>query len=260
MTVRVAIVGANGRMGSLVRRLVDAAADFELAAGIGSTDDLSAILDADVIVDVSVPAASPAIVDFAIDHGVNILVGTSGWTSERLATLELKLAAIPDVGVIVVPNFSLGSAVATRLATIGATFFDSIEIIEAHGAAKLDSPSGTAIRTAELMASARSGQGLVDAPHTDQRARGQQVEGIPVHSLRMNGVVARQEVHFGGDGETVTITHDTVSPAAYEQGIMLALRALSAARGLMVGLDSLLGLDSLHEADRVTASGSVGDE
>jgi 4-hydroxy-tetrahydrodipicolinate reductase len=244
MTVRVAVVGATGRMGSLVCRLLEDSPQFELGAQLGSAGDLEAILDSKLVVDVSVPQASPAIVDFAVEHGLNILVGTSGWTSERLATLEAKLATVPEQGVIVVPNFSLGSVLATRLATFSAQFFDSIEIVESHGTGKVDSPSGTAVRTAELMAAARAKKGLVAAPHADQRARGQLVSGIPVHSLRMQGVVATQEVHFGGIGETVTIRHDTVSQAAYEPGIILALSALSDARGLTVGLDALLGLDA----------------
>lgn len=243
--MRVCVVGATGRMGSLVRRLVDESSDFEIAAAMTSSSDLSEMLESDVVVDFSVPAVSQDIVNFAVENGLNTLVGTSGWTSERLAALKSKLALIPDVGVLVVPNFSLGSVIATRLAVICARFFDSIEIVESHGSAKIDSPSGTAVRTAELMANSRGDRGLVDAPHADQRARGQLVEGIPVHSLRMNGVVARQDVHFGGEGERLTISHDTVSPAAYESGIMLGLRSLESHRGLTVGLDSLLGLDSL---------------
>jgi 4-hydroxy-tetrahydrodipicolinate reductase len=132
---------------------------------------------------------------------------------------------------------------ATRLAAIAAPWFDSIEVIEAHHAGKSDSPSGTAIRTAELMAEARAEQGPVAAPHADQRARGPQVGSIPVHSLRMDGVLAEQQVIFGGVGETLRVSHQTVSDASYEAGILLALRALPEARGLVVGLDVLLGID-----------------
>lgn len=236
-------------MGRLVSRLVEEVDGFELAAALDSHSDLAELLGADVVVDVSVPAASPAIVEFAVANGLNVLVGTSGWTSTRLASLEVRVAENPAVGVIVVPNFSLGSALATRFATLAARYFDSIEIVEAHAATKLDSPSGTATRTAELMSAARAtgegGRGLVAAPHTDQRARGQQVAGVPVHSIRLQGVMAKQEVFLGGDGEVLTIAHETLSPAAYEAGILIALRALPAARGLTVGLDELLGLDAL---------------
>jgi 4-hydroxy-tetrahydrodipicolinate reductase len=154
--------------------------------------------------------------------------------------VEARLRSHPDLGVVIVPNFSLGSVLATRFATLAATWFDSIEIIESHHAGKTDSPSGTAIRTAEAMAAARTDLGPVEAPHVDQRARGQQVASIPVHSLRMSGVLARQEVVFGGVGETVRIVHETLSDASYEAGILLALRATPAQRGVVVGLDPLL--------------------
>lgn len=248
MTIRVAVVGATGRMGTLVSRLIDASDDFELAAGIGSKGDLADILDADAVVDVSVPAASPGVVDFAVEHGLDVLVGTSGWTSERIAAVAAKVAAKSaagsGVGVIIVPNFSLGSVLATRFAATAARFFDSIEVVEAHGPSKIDSPSGTAIRTAEFMASERTAarRGLVAAPHSDQRARGELVAGIPVHSIRLQGVVAKQDVLFGGTGEVLTLSHETLSPAAYEAGILLALSALPEARGVTVGLDALLEL------------------
>ncbi len=244
MTVRVAVAGATGRMGTLVSRLIDDTEGFELTVGLDSKGELSAMLDADVVVDFSVPVASPSVVDFAIEHGLNALVGTSGWTSERISSVVAKVGTDPSVGVMIVPNFSLGSVLATRFAAIAARHFDSIEIVEAHGASKIDSPSGTAIRTAELMAASREGRGLVSAPHADQRARGELVAGIPVHSIRLDGVVASQDVHLGGTGEVLTLRHETLAPTAYTAGIRLALRALPTARGVTVGLESLLGLDA----------------
>lgn len=250
MTTRVAVVGATGRMGTLVSRLIEESDDFELAAKLGSKDSLDLILDADVVVDVSVPAASSGVVDFAIKNGLSVLVGTSGWTSERIEKVIATVAHEGETGVIFVPNFSLGSVLATRLAAEAAQFFDSIEIVEAHGASKIDSPSGTAVRTAELMSNQRvaAGRGMVSAAHTDQRARGQQVAGIPVHSIRLQGVVAKQDVVLGGVGEVLTISHETFAQTAYESGIMLALRALPSAVGVTVGLDSLLGLEKLPES------------
>jgi 4-hydroxy-tetrahydrodipicolinate reductase len=243
MAFSVAVVGATGKMGTLATQLIDAADDFTVHARLGSSDPIDGIAGADLVLDLTLPAVSPTVVDAAVAHGIPALVGTSGWTAERLARLRSRLADAPDLGVIVIPNFSLGSVLATRLATIAAPYFDSIEIIEAHHAGKSDSPSGTAIRTAELIGEARSEQGPVAAPFADQRARGQQVASVPVHSLRMDGVLAEQEVVFGGVGETLRIRHQTVSDASYEAGILLALRSLPAARGLVVGLDSLLGLD-----------------
>ncbi|TXK19820.1 4-hydroxy-tetrahydrodipicolinate reductase [Homoserinibacter sp. GY 40078] len=244
MAFSVAVVGATGRMGTLATRLIEASDDFEVHARLGSSDAIEGIDGADLVIDLTLPAVSPEVVEAAVSRGIPVLVGTSGWTSERLARVRSRLGDDPQTGVIVVPNFSLGSVIGTRLATIAAKWFDSIEIIEAHHAGKSDSPSGTAIRTAELIAAARDDRGPVEAPHADQRARGQQVASVPVHSLRMDGVLAEQQVIFGGEGETLRITHQTVSDSSYEAGILLALRALPSARGLVVGLDALLGLDS----------------
>lgn len=247
MTTKVAIVGATGKMGQLAARIIEESDEFELTAQLDSKADLSEMLGADLVVDVTVPAVSPGVVDFAVSHGLNVLVGTSGWSSERIAVLERTLADHPTVGVIVIPNFSIGSVLATSFAAMAARFFDSIEIIEAHHATKVDSPSGTAVRTAELMGTARGVLGPVVAPHVDQRARGQQVSSIPIHSLRLQGVVAKQDVVFGGNGEVLTLTHETISPSAYEAGILLGLRAARTATGVVVGLDKLidLGLDSI---------------
>ncbi|WP_369523969.1 4-hydroxy-tetrahydrodipicolinate reductase [Salinibacterium soli] len=242
MTTTVAVVGATGRMGRLACALIEASTEFELAAHIGSTGELSEMLGADVVLDVTVPAVSQSVVEFAVAHGINALVGTSGWTAERIAVIDRLVTGKLDVGVVFIPNFSLGSVLATSFAAQAARYFDSIEIVEAHHAGKVDSPSGTAVRTAELMGRARSELGPVSAPHVDQRARGQQVSSIPIHSLRLNGVVARQDVHFGGTGEVLTITHETLSPSSYEVGILLGLRAAATARGITVGLDALLGL------------------
>ena len=242
MTTKVAVVGATGKMGTLVSQIVEAEDDFELVARLGSQDDLSGMLGADVVVDVTVPAVSQGVVEFAVSHGLSTLVGTSGWSAERIAGLERTIGPDSEVGVIIVPNFSIGSVLATSFATMAARFFDSIEIIEAHHASKVDSPSGTAVRTAELMGAARGVLGPVAAPHVDQRARGQQVSSIPIHSLRMQGVVARQDVVFGGNGEVLTLTHETLASNAYEAGILLALRAARTARGVVVGLDKLIDL------------------
>jgi 4-hydroxy-tetrahydrodipicolinate reductase len=241
MVIRVAVVGATGRMGGLAQRLVAADDDFELHAALGSHDSLDALEGADVVFDVTVPAASPGIVNAALDRGIPVLVGTSGWTADRIATLRHRVQdAAP--GVVIIPNFSLGSALATAFSVLAAPWFDSIEIVESHHAGKVDSPSGTAIRTAELIGEARADVGPVAAPHADQRARGQQVASVPIHSLRHDGLSARQEVVFGGTGETLRLVHDTHSDASYEAGILLGLRAAASAEGVVVGLDRLLDL------------------
>ncbi len=242
MTTQVAVVGATGRMGQLVCRILENAEDFQLVARLGSKDELSQMLGADIVVDVTLPAVSQAVVEYAVAHGINVLVGTSGWSSERISALERTIDGNLSVGVIIVPNFSIGSVLATSFAAMAARFFDSIEIVEAHHASKVDSPSGTAVRTAELMGNARSELGPVIAPHADQRARGQQVSSIPIHSLRMQGIVAKQDVVFGGNGEVLVLSHETLTPNSYEKGILLALRAARTVRGVIVGLDKLIDL------------------
>ena len=242
MTIKVAVVGATGKMGQLVSQIIEASTEFELVSQIGSKGELSEMLGADIAVDVTLPAVSQGVVEYAIAHGISVLVGTSGWSSERIAGLERMINGNLAVGVVIVPNFSIGSVLGTAFATMAARFYDSIEIIEAHHASKIDSPSGTAVRTAELIGNARGALGPVSAPHIDQRARGQQVSSIPIHSLRMQGVVAKQDVIFGGNGEVLTISHETLAPSAYEAGILLALRAVSSVRGVVVGLDKLIDL------------------
>lgn len=242
MTTTVAVVGATGKMGQLVSQIIRNSEDFELVAEIDSRGELAEMLGADIAVDVTLPAVSQSVVEFAVAHGISVLVGTSGWSNERIATLERTITGNLSVGVIIVPNFSIGSVLATAFATMAARFYDSVEIIEAHHASKVDSPSGTAVRTAELISAARAGLGPVAAPHTDQRARGQQVASVPIHSLRMHGVVAKQDVIFGGNGEVLTLSHETLAPSAYEPGILIALRATVGVRGVVVGLDKLIDL------------------
>ncbi|OII14565.1 4-hydroxy-tetrahydrodipicolinate reductase [Curtobacterium sp. MCBA15_009] len=247
MVTPVAVVGATGRLGGLVAAVVQELPELELVASLSSKDgaheaDPQVFAGARVVVDVTVPALSPAIVENALSSGANVLVGTSGWSADRLATLRSGLQDRPEQGVLVVPNFSIGSVLGTHLATIAAPWFPAVEIIETHHAGKIDSPSGTAVRTAELVADARRDVGPVDAPHVDQRARGQQVASVPIHSLRLPGVKAVQDVLLSGPGETLTIRHDTNDDVAYVAGIRAALGAVGAARGLTVGLGSVLGI------------------
>jgi len=230
-------------MGKLAIRLIEAADDLELHAALDSRSSLDELDGADVALDVTHPAASGDIVRHAVEAGVPIVVGTSGWSADRIAEIHRLQRDQADArAVLFVPNFSVGSVLGTAFAAMAARFFDSIEIVEAHHAGKVDSPSGTAVRTAELIGRARAEVGPVAAPHADQRARGQLVSGIPVHSLRLSGVLAEQRVVLGGEGETLTIAHSTVSASAYEQGILLALRRAPAASGVVVGLDALLDL------------------
>ncbi|TFD82082.1 4-hydroxy-tetrahydrodipicolinate reductase [Cryobacterium sp. Sr8] len=264
MTTRVAVIGATGKMGRLVSSLIEDTDGYELVARLNSKSALSEMLGADVAVDLTAPGVSQRVVEFAVDHGIRVLVGTSGWSQERIDSLAFRLAGLDDTGVVIIPNFSIGSVLGSAFAAQAARFFDSIEIVEAHQAGKVDSPSGTAVRTAELIGRARAGLGPVSAPHTDQRARGQQVSSVPVHSLRLDGLLARQDVFLGGPGETLTISHNTLSAEAYERGILLALAATRTARGVTVGLDRIVdlglgeaGADSPRSAGSAATSGAA---
>ena len=257
MTTRVAVIGATGKMGRLVSSLIEDTDGYELVARLNSRSELSEMLGADVAVDLTVPSVSQSVVEFAVANGIRVLVGTSGWSQERIDSLTFRLADRDDTGVIIIPNFSIGSVLGSAFAAQAARFFDSIEIVEAHQAGKVDSPSGTAVRTAELIGRARADLGPVSAPHTDQRARGQQVSSVPVHSLRLEGLLARQDVFLGGPGETLTISHNTLSAKAYERGILLALAAARTARGVTVGLDRIVDL-GLAEAGSAPVAADSG--
>ena len=245
MTIKVAVVGATGRMGKLAIDLIEGAQDFSLHAALDSKSELSQMLGADVVFDVTNPDVSGEVVAFAINNGLKILVGTSGYSAAKLATLQHRLdaAAPTSAAVVVVPNFSVGSMLATKFAVLASEFFDSIEIIEAHHAGKVDSPSGTAVRTAELIGDARiaAGKSAPIVPGLGQQARGEMVSGVPIHSLRLAGVSASQDVVLGGESELLTISHRTSSVQAYSKGILIALRYAAAASGLTVGLDKLIG-------------------
>ncbi|MDL9981178.1 4-hydroxy-tetrahydrodipicolinate reductase [Microbacterium candidum] len=242
MTTRVAIVGATGKLGTVIRDVVADEPGYEVFAALSSRTDLAELDGADLVIDATTPSVSGEVVRAAIERGANLLVGTSGWSAERIAQIR-PLVDAAGTGAVFVPNFSLGSVIGSAIAAAAASFFPSIEIVEAHKDTKIDSPSGTAVRTAELIAAARSEVGPVAAPHVDQRARGQQVASVPIHSLRRPGVVARQEVILSGAGESLSIVHDTLEPAlAYAPGIRLALPAARDARGVVVGLDSFVDL------------------
>lgn len=242
MTTRVAIVGGTGKLGGIIREVVEAEEGFDVVAVLSSRSELSELDGADLVVDASTPAVSIDVVRAALERGIPVLVGTSGWSAERIALVR-PLVDASATGVVFIPNFSLGSVLGSALAAAAAPYFPSIEIVEAHRETKIDSPSGTAVRTAELIAAARGEVGPVESPHVDQRARGQQVASVPIHSLRRPGVIAKQETVLAGAGESLTITHDTIEPAlAYAPGIRLALAAARDARGVIVGLDSFLDI------------------
>ena len=233
MTKKIAVVGATGRMGKLALDLIDASQDLSVFAALDSKSELAAALGADAIFDVTRLDVSAEVVAFAQANSIPVVVGTSGWSKDKLANLDSNGSAV-----VVIPNFSVGSMLATRFAADAAKFFDSIEILEAHHAGKVDSPSGTAVRTAELIAEARGNTPLI--PGVGQEARGQIVSGVPIHSLRLEGVSAKQSVFLGGSAELLTISHETSSVAAYSAGILASLRFALTATGVHVGLESVI--------------------
>ncbi len=238
--ISVAVVGASGRMGSLALQLIDSDANLKLHASMNSKSDLSHMLGADVVVDFTLPEVSRKVVEYAIKHDLKIVVGTSGWSEIHLAELGKLLSEHPSAAAIVVPNFSIGSMLAQQFAALAAKYFDSIEIVEAHHAGKVDSPSGTAVRTAEQIAAARKGMVQPLIPGVEQPARGQVVAGVPIHSLRLQGVSAKQDVIFGAGNEILTISHEVSSHHAYAEGIRLCIAYAQSAKGLTVGLDQVV--------------------
>ncbi|MEY5057695.1 MAG: hypothetical protein RI987_499 [Actinomycetota bacterium] len=244
MTIKVAVVGATGRMGKLVLDLIDASQHTSLHAALDSKSELSEVLGADVVFEVTRLEVSEQVVDYCVANGLKVVVGTSGWSAQKLAALEGKLSASASAAVLVIPNFSIGSMLASSFAAQAAKFFDSIEIVEAHHAGKIDSPSGTAVRTAEMIHEARKGMTQPLIAGVGQTARGEVVAGVPIHSLRLAGVSAKQDIHFGGTSEVLTISHEVSSINSYSHGIMASIQVAAKASGLLVGLQSVIDASS----------------
>ncbi len=248
MTVRVGVLGAAGRMGTAACGAVDGAADLELVARLGSADPLGRLTEtgAEVAVDLTRPDAVMDNLRFCVEHGIHAVVGTSGFDEGRLDTVRGWLADAPTVGVVVAANFAVGAVLMMRFAAQAAPFFESVEVVEMHHPDKADAPSGTAVRTAEMVAQARRTAGAGPVPDATTSAldgaRGADVEGVRVHSVRARGLVAHQEVLLGTAGETLTIRHDSLDRQSFMPGVLLAVRAVGSRPGLTVGLEELLGL------------------
>ncbi|AGL20302.1 dihydrodipicolinate reductase [Actinoplanes sp. N902-109] len=238
------MLGARGRMGTEICQAVQAADDLDLVATINRGDDLTGAADAQVLVDVTNPDAVMEHLRWAIDRGIHVVVGTSGFTDERLDQVRGWLAAKPGVGVLIAPNFGIGAVLMMQFAARAAKFFESAEIIEQHHPRKLDAPSGTASHTARLIGAARAAAGLGPMPDATKEemsgARGTEIDGVRVHAVRAAGLVAHQEVLFGTAGETLTIRHDSLDRASFMPGVLLAVRNVASRPGLTLGLDPLL--------------------
>ncbi|AOT61370.1 4-hydroxy-tetrahydrodipicolinate reductase [Streptomyces rubrolavendulae] len=244
--LRVAVLGAKGRIGSEAVRAVEAADDMELVAALGRGDDLGALTEsgAHVAVELTTPDSVMDNLDFCVRHGIHAVVGTTGWTDERLATLRGLLDASPETGVLIAPNFSLGAVLTMRFAQLAAPYFESVEVVELHHPKKVDAPSGTATRTAQLIAAARAEAGCAPQPDATATAlpgaRGADVDGVPVHAVRLRGLLAHQEVLLGGEGETLTLRHDSLHHSSFMPGILLGCRRVVSAPGLTFGLEHFL--------------------
>jgi 4-hydroxy-tetrahydrodipicolinate reductase len=248
-TIKVGVLGALGRVGAEVCRAVEEAPDTELVARIDAGDALDDLVSsgAEAVVDFTHPDVVMDNLRFCIEHGLHAVVGTTGFDEQRLVTLREWLTGAPSTGVLVAPNFSIGAILMMRFAQVAAPFYESVEVVELHHPDKADAPSGTARRTAELIAAARRDAGAGPAPDATSTgldgARGATVDGVPVHSVRLRGLVAHQEVLLGGLGETLTIRHDSLDRASFTPGVLAALRAIADHPGLTVGLEHVLDLD-----------------
>ncbi|WP_030158047.1 4-hydroxy-tetrahydrodipicolinate reductase [Glycomyces sp. NRRL B-16210] len=242
--IKVGVLGARGRMGQAVCEAVDAADDLELAAAVDRDDDLEALTGADVVVIFTLPDVVMEHLEWCVDRGLHTVVGTSGFDEKRLEAARGIIAADPELGSVIAPNFGIGAVLMMQFAAKAAKHFDSAEVIESHHPRKVDAPSGTAVHTARIIAAARAEAGLdgmPDATETDpQGSRGADIDGVHVHAVRSAGYVASQEVRFGGPGERFAISHDSLDRASFMPGVLLAVREVVKRRGLTVGIDDLL--------------------
>ena len=244
--MRVGVLGAKGKVGATMVQAVEAAHDLTFTAGVDAGDPLSMFADrhTEVVIDFTHPDVVMDNLKFLIDNGIHAVVGTTGFTDERLSQVEAWLEQSRTTAVLIAPNFAIGAVLSMHFAKQAARFFESAEVIELHHPQKADAPSGTAARTARLIADARKGlPPNPDATSTGMDgARGADVDGIPVHSVRLAGLVAHQEVLFGTQGETLTIRHDSLDRTSFVPGVLLAVRTVREHPGLTVGLEPILDL------------------
>jgi 4-hydroxy-tetrahydrodipicolinate reductase len=240
--IKVGVLGSKGRMGSEVVKAVSGANDLELHASVDLGDSLDALKGADVVVDFTNPEGVMKNLEFLINNDINVVVGTTGFDAGKIAKVEGWLASHPKIGVFIAPNFAIGAVLMMEFAKQAAPYFESVEIIELHHPNKVDAPSGTAARTAELINKARSTmQKQPDSTNTGlDGARGAKIGDVPIHSVRLRGLVAHQEVLFGGLGETLTIRHDSLDRVGFMPGVLLGCREIVKNPGLTIGLEKFL--------------------
>ncbi|WP_166904258.1 4-hydroxy-tetrahydrodipicolinate reductase [Mycobacterium sp. DL440] len=244
--MRVGVLGAKGKVGATMVHAVESAEDLSFSTGVDVGDPMTLLTDTktDVVIDFTHPDVVMDNLKFLIDNGIHAVVGTTGFTWDRIEQVESWLKAKPEAAVLIAPNFAIGAVLSMHFAQQAARYFESVEIIELHHPHKADAPSGTAARTAKLIAEARKGMPPnPDATSTGlEGARGADVDGVPVHSVRLAGLVAHQEVLFGTQGETLTIRHDSLDRSSFVPGVLLAVRKVGERPGLTIGIEPLLDL------------------
>ena len=244
--IRVGVLGARGRMGAEVVKAVTNSSDLELVAQLDLGDSLDQLVSnkAEVVVDFTTPDSVMKNLEFLIKNEIHAVIGTTGFDQARIDSLTKELAQHPKVGVLIAPNFAIGAVLMMKFAAKAARYFESAEIVEMHHPAKVDAPSGTAARTAELMTEARKESAMKPMPYATKQsldgARGSKVGDISIHSIRAQGLVAHQEVLFGGVGETLTIRHDSIDRAGFMPGVLLGIRSVVKNPGLTHGLDQFM--------------------
>ena len=244
--IKVGVLGAAGRMGAEVVNAIAVSSDCTLVAALDFRDPLDQLVTsgAQVVVDFTTPDSVMANLEFLITHNIHAVVGTTGFDDARMSKLKELSAAHPEVGVLIAPNFAIGAVLMMEFAAKAAQFFESAEIIELHHPNKIDAPSGTAARTASLMTDARKAANLAAMPDATSTslpgARGALVGDIPVHSVRLRGLIAHQEVLFGGSGETLSIRHDSLDRAGFMPGVLLGIRSVISRPGVTFGLEHFM--------------------
>ncbi|KGM19404.1 4-hydroxy-tetrahydrodipicolinate reductase [Corynebacterium auriscanis] len=247
---KIGVLGAKGRVGSAIVAAVEADSKHELAAALDHDDELQQLVDAgvEVVVDFTVPDAVMENVEFCVRHGIHVVVGTTGWTEDRYNQVREWLQNSPETGALVAPNFAISAVLTMRFAEIAAPFFESAEVIELHHPNKKDAPSGTAVHTAEGIAKARRAAGMGTQPDATEQsldgARGADVQGVPVHAVRMTGMVAHEQVIFGTQGQSLTIKQDSYDRDSFVPGVMVGVEKIATFPGLTVGLEKFLGLEN----------------
>ena len=245
--MRVAVLGAKGRMGAEAVAAINAASDLTLSAALDLGDSLEQLVSTgtEIVVDFTTPDSVMKNLEFAIQNGIHVVVGTTGFDESKLNLLKSMLSKQPKVGVLIAPNFGLGAVLMMQFSQTAAKYFESVEIVEMHHAHKVDAPSGTAIRTAEMITAARKQSKKPAMPDSTKSeisgSRGGKVGDVPVHSIRSHGYVAHQEVIFGDLGETLTIRHDSINRAGFMPGVLIGIRNVAKNPGLTVGLENYIG-------------------